>query len=102
MATKVKTTRTHGTALLACKNHPHLRWRQTKYVLEGKVSAYMGRGVLMFDGDTETGKKAAPFSSLMESSLARREPDFQTWFRENFAVECDCSVSDLEFLGWVD
>ena len=89
----------HGTAILTCRNHPSLRWTHTKYVLSGP-SPYMGRGVLMFEGELN-GLPACPVDVLSESSLAQRSEEFQEWYRAAWVPECDCPVHDLEFVGWV-
>lgn len=83
-----------GTAILTCANHPSYRWIQTKY-----GPGYMGRGVLMFQGEAG-GQPACPFN-FTEAELAQTSPANQAHFRKSFTPECDCPGSDLVFLRFI-
>jgi hypothetical protein len=92
--------KTHGTATLSCANHPSYRWTHTKYSLPGTVREFIGRGVLMFDGE-DGGKPASPFN-LSEASLANADDGYRQHYLEHYTPECNCSMSDLRFVRWAD
>ena len=75
-----------------CRNHRNKRWTKNKC-----GPGFIGRGVLAFEGDIDG--KPAPFSFVKsESSLVELEaenPEYVREYRERFAVECDCPMSDL-------
>ncbi len=79
-----------GTWTFSCAHHPNLRWIKTKC-----GPGYMGRGILMFQGDLESGLPANPMIVLSEGGLSRHVLEYQEHYREHYAVECDCPLSDL-------
>ena len=93
-------TKTHGTAVLNCRNHPSYRWVQTKYSLPEVARQYMGSGVLIFRGDSE-GKPAGGVV-LSEAQIAALPADDErrTSYLQRYTPECDCPGSDLQFLHW--
>lgn len=99
MPTKAK-TKTHGTATLACQDHPNYRWTQTKYSLPGTVSPYLGAGVLMFDGE-EGGKPGSCFNET-EAQVKAKGASYERWYRTNWTPECDCLDAALVFVSWAD
>lgn len=54
----------------------------------------------MFDGECG-GKQACAILVLSEEQLEEKEADYQVWYRERFAVECNCPYTDLQFMEWV-
>lgn len=79
-----------STWTFTCRHHRNLRWTKNKC-----GGGFIGRGVLMFAGDLDTGKPAPFAFTQSESSLRERSPEYQREYRERYAVECDCPVSDL-------
>lgn len=78
-----------STWTFTCRNHRNKRWTKTKC-----GPGFIGRGVLMFEGDVDG--KPAPFSFVKsERTLAETPPEYQREYRERYAVECDCPISDL-------
>ena len=78
-----------GTWTFTCRNHPTYRWTKTKC-----GPGFMGRGVLLFQGDLATGKPSSAIN-FSESTLAGRPADYQAHYRSKYAVECDCPIEDL-------
>lgn len=78
-----------STWTFACRNHPTYRWTKNKC-----GPGFIGRGVLIFEGDLATGKPSDPFGTF-ESEIARRAPEDQAHYRARYTPQCDCRYSDL-------
>lgn len=94
-------TKTHGTAVLTCQDHPKLRWRQTKYSLLGAARQFIGRGQLLFDGE-EGGKPSAYLLNQTEAQVRAKGPEYESWYREHWTPECDCLEAALVFVRWAE
>lgn len=92
-ATKTQDREQSTTWTFTCRHHRHLRWTKNKC-----GGGFIGRGVLIFEGDLKTGKRGPISFVQCESSLKQREkdsPEYVREYRERFAAECDCPASDL-------
>lgn len=78
-----------ATWTFSCINHPHLRWTKNKC-----GPGFIGRGVLIFEGDAQTGKPGDLFGT-MEGALAEWEPEARDHFLKKYVPQCDCHYRDL-------